>query len=143
MLLEKGSCCAKETVNVGCLSVTKLSFEVWLLFKLQSSGDSPGPQKIILGKHTEVTLMKKQAAVFQDRMQTFKQSADNGLTIIQGSFVSIGQCFEQDSLAVFSSLMDSLATLTLLSLLTELFLEQLFTDEGYIILYNVYWYGTK
>jgi len=74
LLLEEGSCRAEKPVNVGCLNVTKLSFEVWLLFKLQSSGDSPGPQKIILRKHIEV-LLKKQGAVLGARARPPERGA--------------------------------------------------------------------
>lgn len=103
---------------MGCLNVTKLSFEVWLLFKLQSSGDSPGPQKIILRKYTGIMLLKKQGAAGGARARPQTASADKSPTVTQQRSVGVGQRLRLGSLGVCSSLMGNFTALPSFTLLT-------------------------
>lgn len=143
MLWEKGSCRAEATVNVGCLNVTKLSFEVWLLFKLQSSGDSPGPQKIILRKYTGITLLKKQGAAGGAGAQPQTASTDKSPTVTQQHSVGVGQRLRPGSLGVCSSLMGNFTALTSFTLLTGLFAKQLLIYKGCNILHRMFWCGPQ
>lgn len=127
---------------MGCLNVTKLPIEVWLLFKLQSSGDSPGPQKIILRKYIEVTLLEKQGSVFRAAAQISnprrrERSRD------PAALVGVGQRLRPGSRGVRSGFMGDFTALTSLALLTGLFPKQLLISKGCSVLHRVFRCGTQ